>query len=237
MEKVMYLLWRGAEEDLEWAGRLHRELTPAMQAAGALGLQLNIDDGHVAAATRRFHGAGDAPSAFVSVWMDSANPDWRAPFDDVVAASSTRFAAYLVTESEPVRNQDPAPLGERTDGYVNVAMLRRPTRIDAATWFEEWLGRHTHVAIETQDTSRYVQNVVARPLTASAPHWDAFVEELFPHDAMSDRHAFYDARGDDELLAARIAEMGESVGRFLDLNDTIIVPTSEYVVKSWRQRG
>lgn len=229
MEKVIYVLWPDDKESVTWARALHDQLGPELDRLGAHAVQLNIEDHWVANAPRRFVGYGDAPSGFVSVWLDSANPDWRAPFDAAVEQVNPRFAAYSVTESEPLLRSDPARPGERTIGYVNVALLRRPEQIDRDTWFSEWLGRHSHVAIGIQDCRHYVQNVVARKLTSSGPDWDAFVEELFPDDAMSDRHAFYDARGDDDLLEARIAEMSASVTRFLD-QQSIVVPTSEYVL-------
>ncbi|MEY2446205.1 MAG: hypothetical protein QOE00_2785 [Ilumatobacteraceae bacterium] len=228
MEKVIYLLWPEVSEPDTWARELHDRLAPQLDRLGAHAVQLNIQDRWVADAPRRFVGSGDAPSGFVSVWLDSANPDWRMPFDSAVNRVSPRFAAYSVTESEPLVRTEPAPAGERTMGYVNVALLRRPERIDRDNWFSEWLGRHSHVAIAIQDCRHYVQNVVARKLTSSGPDWDAIVEELFPDDAMGDRHAFYGARGNDDLLEERIAEMSASVARFLD-QQSMVVPTSEYV--------
>ena len=76
-------------------------------------------------------------------------------------------AAYLVTESVPLPAPATAP-GERTDGFANVALLRRPPDLDAETWFARWHLDHTPVAIATQSTFGYTQNAVVRVADAPA---------------------------------------------------------------------
>jgi hypothetical protein len=95
-----------------------------------------------------------------------------------------------------------------------------------------WLNSHTQIAIDTQDTFLYVQNVVTRVLTDGATPWDAIVEEGFPAAAMTDPQVFFDAVGDDERLAKHQQEMLESVQRFLDLAAIEVIPTSRYVTHS-----
>lgn len=61
---------------------------------------------------------------------------------------------------------DPAPPSERTAGLANVALLRRPSDLDEATWLRRWHIDHTPVAstaafgadenIDTLPTSRYL---------------------------------------------------------------------------------
>lgn len=63
----------------------------------------------------------------ISVWMDSAIKRFRQPFDEVIESSADRMAAYLVTESQPIRNtRFPAEPGQRTAGFSQLAFLRRP---------------------------------------------------------------------------------------------------------------
>ena len=87
---------------------------------------------------------------------------------------------------------------------------------------------HTPVAIRTQGTFGYVQNVVVRPVTGDAPRVDALVEELFATAAMSDIHAFYGSDGDDAELGRRMTDMMASVARFGADRDLDLVPTSRY---------
>jgi hypothetical protein len=136
-----------------------------------------------------------------------------------------------VTESEPLPDAAPPPLRERTPGFANLAFLRRPTGLDPATWLSRWQDDHTAVAIETQSTFRYVQDVVVRPLTPGAPAVDGIVEECFPIEALTDLHAFFAATGDDELLSRNLGRMNESVQRFGADQSIDVVPTSEYVVR------
>ena len=93
-----------------------------------------------------------------------------------------------------------------------------------------WHDHHTQVAIDTQATSRYLQNLVVRPLTAGAPPCTAVVEEAFPEEAMTDQSVFFDAVGDDERLKSNADALMSSVMAFLEFDLIDVVPTSEYAV-------
>jgi hypothetical protein len=109
-----------------------------------------------------------------------------------------------------------------------VVFLQRPPRIAHDEWIRVWQGSHTQVAIDTQSTFGYRQNVVIRALTYAAPHYDAIVEENFPAAAMSDQNAFYDAVGDDAKRDANLKAMIDSCVRFIDFDRIDVIPTSEY---------
>lgn len=232
MEKVIYALWRGEGTDkAAFAARLHGELAPRLVALGALGAQLNVADEHATDAAPTVQALPVGMDAFVSVWVDSANAALRKPVDEAVAAVCERYAAWLVTESRPMRNTRFLPaLGERTAGFAQVALFRRPPRIDRDAWLDVWLGSHTQIAIDTQDTFLYVQNVVTRPLTPDAPHYDAIVEEGFPPEAIGNIRAFYDAVGDEEKFHRNVMAMRESCARFIDMDKIDVVQTSQYVL-------
>ncbi|WP_254617232.1 hypothetical protein [Burkholderia metallica] len=51
---------------------------------------------------------------------------------------------------------------------------------------------------------------------------------------MTDPHAFIDAVGDEEKFQRNVAEMMDSCGRFIDVDKSNGVPTSQYVVKAAR---
>ena len=91
-----------------------------------------------------------------------------------------------------------------------------------------WQGSHTQVAIDTQSTFGYRQNVIVRALTYAAPHYRAIIEENFPAAAMTSPHAFYDAVGDDARYKANLKAMIDSCARFIDMDRIDVVPTSEY---------
>jgi hypothetical protein len=234
VEKVLYVVWRaeGPEGD-DLGGALRGPVADRLLRDGARGVQINVADADVAAATLRFELTQPPMAAVVGVWVDSARDAARRPLDDALLASPAvaNLAAYLVTESVPLRNSahPPAP-GERTAGFANMAFLQRPAALAHADWLDFWLNGHTPAALELQSTFAYTQNVVSRVLTEGAPPFDGIVEECFPMEALTDLHAFFAAADDDEL-ARRMTAMAASTGRFIEDNQLDVLPTSQYVIK------
>lgn len=232
----MYVLWRPEGRPApEWSAAMLHGLVADLLALEPRGLQLNLVDGHVVPAW----GGGlvveaPPPEAVVSLWLDTAVPAARQPFETRLAdpGIAARLAGYLVTESEPIVNTaHPAGPGTRTWGFSQVAFLRRPERLAVDEFIDTWHRGQTPVAIETQSTFRYVQNVVARALLPGPP-WAGIVEECFPAEAMTDLHVFYDAVGDEERLARNMTRMMESVGRFTDPGQVEVIWTSQYVLRT-----
>lgn len=233
MEKMIYLVWKHENESPEqFRSKLLGEVSEALLSKGVHGLRINVDDEDVAPAARLRILATKPPiSGMVSLWVDTAIR--RRPLEDILANATARMAGYLVTESEPLVNtKHVVPAGHRTPGMAQVALLRRPPRLAYEQWIDIWHGSHTKVAIETQSTFGYRQNVIARPLTYVAPPYDAIVEEGFPEGAMTDPMVFYDAGGDEAKLKERQDRMTRSVQSFLDFGKIDCIPTSEYVIKA-----
>lgn len=232
MEKVVYTLWAAPSDGPEaFASGLIGPVAREVVAAGVRGLQVNVSDAAVAGATVRL--ASDEPiSAVVSVWLDSVAAPERAAVERALGATASRIAGYLVTESVPMAPPDQPP-GARGDGFAQISLLRRPAALDHDTWLENWQGRHTAVAIETQSTFGYVQNAVVRAVTPDAPPVDAIVEELFPTAALADVYAFYGvAAGDKTEVRRRVRAMLDSVATFGGQEGIDVVPTSRYVTLS-----
>ncbi len=233
MEKMLYLVWK-LESDTE-AGFRQKLLGPLSRAildAGARRLRIAVADEDVAPAARlRMETSRPLPAGLVSVWVDTAVR--RQPVEDAIASAVARLAGYLVTESEPIVNTRHAVAdGQRTPGMCQVAILKKPPRLSYEHWLEIWLGSHTQIAIDTQSTFGYRQNVIVRPLTYAAPPYDAIVEESFPAEAMTDQAVFYDAVGDDAKRRQNRKAMNESCTRFIDFDKIDVVPMSEYVMRS-----
>lgn len=231
MEKVIYLLWRDpAVTPEDFAARVHGPLRQALVEAGALRVRLNVADADVAKAVGlRQVMLKPQPEALAQVWVRSAIRHLRAPVDEAVGRAAPRSAAYLVTESQPLINvAHPPQPGQRTFGFAQVALLRRPAALAPEAWLDVWHNSHTHVAIETQSTFEYVQNVVVRALTPEAPPVDAIVEECFPPAAMTDFKAFFDAPGDEPKFKANFQRMLQSVARFIEPGKIDVIPTSQY---------
>lgn len=234
MEKLMYVLWKHAGESSEsFRGKLLQQTLPALQENGGQQMRLAVSDDGVAPARKLFiRHTQPSPDAVLSCWLDSAIN--RQPVETLLQTCCARISGYLVTESEPLRNTTyPATAGQRTYGMNQVVLLRRPTRLSPEQWIDIWHHHHTRVALETQSTFGYRQNVVARRLTADALAIDAIVEENFPPEAMSSAHAFYnairaDGTVDDALMKKNQGRMFASVQRFIDVEQLDCLPMSEY---------
>ncbi len=230
MEKVLYSLWRQETVSGDDFGvGLRQQLVPELQALPSLrGLRLALVDGAVAAAAdKRMQTTGPLPDALLSLWLDDA---WKRPDPAaLLPALVSRSCAWLVTEAEPsVNATQPPGADSRVPGFCQVALLQRPPRLDEDTWLSIWKGSHGRVAIDTQSTFGYRQNLVVCALDPDAPLLHAVVEENFPDAAMTSRHAFY-AAADDATLAANEAAMMESCARFIDFDRIDVVPMSEYL--------
>ncbi|WP_319804205.1 EthD domain-containing protein [Nocardioides dongkuii] len=217
--KLMYAVWGDAASALRDPA-LHAGLTDA----GARRLQLNLDDEDVSPAMRI--PTGEPIRAVVSVWTDGDAGAVGEALRDV----GSRRAGWRVDER---RRLDPpeAPDGERADALANVAVLRRPAELSQEEWLRRWLVDHTPIAIRTQATFGYVQNIVLEALTPDAPRVDALVEELFPSAGMTDMHAFYGSGGDRAELDRRLGALMASVGRIGADRDLDLVPTSRYTYR------
>ncbi|PXX58166.1 EthD domain-containing protein [Nocardia tenerifensis] len=219
--KVMFALW--GIGDL-----LAEELTARLADAGAVAVQANIADAAVADAMLRLTAFDEPVAAVVSVWTRG-----RGEADavaDVLGSVATRIAGWRVEEARPLEPPS-VPLGERAPGLANMAFLRRPADLPHEEWLHRWRDRHTEVAIATQATFGYVQNLVLEGFTDDAPDVAAIVEELFPIEALADPHAFYDSAGDNAELARRIERMMRSVSSFGADRDIDVVPTSRYLLR------
>jgi hypothetical protein len=215
----MYAAWGDGLPDRLRDRRLHERLA----AVGVRRLQLNLDDADVAPAMRIATGA-DEITAIISAWADA-----DAEVTAALAEATDRLAGWEVEERLPIPPPE-TPHGVRLDGLANVAVLQRPDDLDRDEWLHRWLVDHTPIAIATQATFGYVQNVVTRQVTADAPRRvDALVEELFPSAGMSDMHAFYGSGGDDAELRDRLDRLMTSVARIGFDHDLDLVPGSRYV--------
>lgn len=212
----MFALWGADHAGLRDAG-----LRADLAAVGVRRVQLNLDDADVAPAMRI---PTDEPiTAVVSAWTDR-DP---AAVATALGAVADRVAGWQVDER---RRLDPpeVPDGERADTLANVAIIRKPAELETAEWMRRWMVEHTPIAIRTQATFGYVQNVVVEPVTADAPYVSAFVEELFPSAGMTDMHAFYGSGGDDAELGRRLETLMASVARIGADRDIDLVPSSRY---------
>ena len=194
---------------------------------GASRMQLNVVDPSLGTP----HGIPPSPdvlqlAAMVSYWAPAAG-EQGIHHDLLPGLGGARWYGYLVAEALRLGGPPAPPGGERCTGFTQVVPLTVPAGMSWAEWRRRWQGSHTDVAIETQSSFRYVQNVVVRPLDERAPAFAAVVEESFPIAAAHDTAVFYDAEDDPERLERHSALMMKSCATFMD-GAVPIAWTAEY---------
>jgi hypothetical protein len=234
VEKLLYPLWKPAAlSGDEFRDRLLQQLAPQLTAlSGVRGLRICVADSAVAAAQgRRIESHAPVPDAMVSLWVDFAGA--AARWEPLIDAHASRRTAYLVTEAEPLVNQKthPSRTDERVYGMCHVVFMSPPDDLPYDQWLALWKDSHTQVAIDTQSTFGYRQNLVVRRFGDDTPACHAIVEENFPPEAMTSDHAFYATGGDEALLKHNMTAMIESCARFIDLAQIDVIPMSEYLIK------
>ena len=231
MEKTVFVLRRPDGEVTDaWCEQLRTTVAQRLLTAGAAGLTAHVRDGAVAAAMMRLTTLRPPVAAVMTMWVEQSYGPAIDEAVGILGADGVVVHGYLVTESVPMR-LPATPAGERTDGFANIALLRRPADLATELWRERWQGQYTKVAIDTQATIGYTQNLVVRALTSDAPAVAAIVEEQFPDAALTDAMAWYGADGPDDL-ADRLRRMVESVASFGADRDLDTVPTSRYDLRS-----
>jgi hypothetical protein len=231
LEKLIICLWRPETVDGDEFRDQLLALSAQWLSSGAVrGLRLTVVDSDVATAEgRRIAATESAPDAVLSVWVDAVNE--HASLQQNLASLSAAQSCYLVTESDQLADAErPAPVAGRTPGFCQVVFMQRPDHLSVAQWLDLWQGQHTAVAIETQATFAYRQNVIVRPLSKNAAPLSALVEESFPKAAMTSDYAFYGVE-DDAALGVKMNTLLASCSRFLDFERIEVIPMSEYLLK------
>jgi hypothetical protein len=229
VEKVIIAL-RRADADDAWCTRMRTEVVTDLLELELPGLAVNVRDDMVRHSLMTLTTLDPPVVGFVTVWAHQSYGEPVTAALSRLTSEVDHLAAYLVTESVPLPPPATAP-GARTDGFANIALLRKPADLDDATWRRRWHIDHTPVAIETQSTFGYTQNAVVRALMPGAPVIDAIVEELFPEAAITDLHAFFGA-ADDAELGRRMDRMVASTSAFGANRDVDTVPTSRYIYRT-----
>lgn len=229
MEKIVTVLWKpdGVGKQA-FADSLLHEVAPAMIGLGARRLKVCVEDDHVDGDALRMNATPPPKSGMVSYWVECSED--RGPIEAVVAERVATLASFLVVESRPIVNDEfVVGAGERTPGMVQVTGIVRKQGLPYEEFIRIWQEEQRPCAIETQSTFQYVRNEIVRPLSGSAPPWAAIVEEAFPLEAMHDPYVFFDAVGDDAKFQANIGRMVDTVAKMLEMDQTDVTITSEYV--------
>ncbi|VVN96859.1 EthD domain-containing protein [Pseudomonas fluorescens] len=234
MEKLMLTLWKPPQQSVEQWRQALLDLSDNLVSAGARTLRVMVvDEGVAAASAQRITNSAVPLDGLLSLWLDSA-AQWPS-IKALVTPLTSRLEAYLVLESEPYPEERKArvaqyqvPVGERTPGMNQVALLHKPDRMSYEHWYDTWRNGHGPNAYPLQSIFGYRQNTVVRALTFGAPVLHAIVEENFPPEAIGNPQGFFAALGDPDKCAQRQQAMYESTSKFIDFQKLDCILTSEY---------
>jgi len=234
MEKLLYPVWKDPSVSGDaFREELLHQLAPKLAVLKDVhSLRICVADSAVdAASKRRIESRPPVPDAMLSLWVDFAGA--AARWEPLIDAHVSHKTAYLVVEAEPLVNQQrhPSRPGDRVYGMCHVVFMSAPVDMARDEWLTLWKDSHTQIAIDTQSTFGYRQNLVVRRLSEDTPPCHAVVEENFPPEAMTSDHAFYATGGDENLLQQHMNAMMESCARFIDFTKIDVIPMSEYLIK------
>ncbi|MEV6430244.1 hypothetical protein [Nocardia sp. NPDC051463] len=228
MEKLVFVLRHTDSDATEsWCTALRTTVADHLVELGVAGVTVYVRDAVVHDALMRYATMDPPIAAVVTVWVEQSYGAAATAAADILGAVCAAAHGYLVTESVPLRLDDSIPA--RTEGFGNLAFLRRPAELTPEEWLSRWQGQHTAVAVETQSTFGYTQNVVVRAITPDAPAIDAIVEEQFPAAALTDPMVWYGAR-DAAEFQERVERMMASVARIGADRNLDTVSVSRYPV-------
>lgn len=233
MEKIIYALWRDEAESADafnarLLGDVAKALAPHVEA-----LRINVgDDAVVGGNVPRMVNIRPQMEAAIQIWVRSSHDPFRAAIDEIIGAAVPRYAAWLVCESTPLPNTEYPPVaGRRTEGFSQLAFIGQPPKLTHEQFAYNWRTIQTSIAVETQDTFEYHQNLVVRPLTYGAPPLVAIVEECFPMAAFNDEAVYYDAVGNPALEEENKRRMQEACSQFMDFGRIDVIQTSQFEIR------
>jgi hypothetical protein len=240
MEKVMYLVWlEEASSRAEVADVILGTVAAQLLEREPLRLSVDVWDPGSDIPAPVPTPEGETPlHALASIWLDAV--DRRGPFEEVLAATSTRLAGYSVVESlyrdyGGNRWSGPRdwPDGVRSPGVLTVALLQQHPEQTFTEWMTRWHTRISPITESIQPRARYVRNAVFRALTEGAPPLAGIVEEAWPSlEHVTDPMLFYCADGDHERMNAHVSQMIDEINAFVDLTTLRSVTMSEWILKS-----
>ena len=163
---------------------------------------------------------GKLPLGRLALEFSETAVDWQRAVD---VAKQLRAEVHWCKGTTPLA--PPLNSGETFSGTIQLCCFERREGLSDAALEQIWFTEHVQVAIDTQNTLGYRQNLVLR---SSHERLDGIVEEHFPIEAANSLTAFF-ADGDDEAkMMSNIHVLTESSERVLDLERSSVIHMTEH---------
>ena len=163
---------------------------------------------------------GKLTSGRLALEFSDAHIDWQRAVD---VAAQLGAEVHWCKGATPLT---PPLLTEETfSGTMQLCCFERREGLSDEALEQIWFQEHVQVALDTQNTLGYRQNLVLR---SSHDPLDGIVEEHFSIEAASSLTAFF-ANGDDEVkMMSNIHVLTESSERLLDLERSSVIHMTEH---------
>ena len=163
---------------------------------------------------------GKLTSGRLALEFSDAAIDWQRAVDTAAQLGAEVHWCKGATPLTP-----PLLIGETFRGTMQLCCFERREGLSDAALEKIWFQEHVQVALDTQNTLGYRQNLVLR---SSHNQLDGIVEEHFSIEAANSLTAFF-ANGDDEVkMMSNIHVLTESSERLLDLERSSVIHMTEH---------
>ena len=163
---------------------------------------------------------GKLPGGRLALEFSETAIDWQRAVDVAKQMGAEVHWCRGTTPLTPPLNS-----GETFSGTIQLCCFERREGLSDEALEHIWFTEHVQVAIDTQNTLGYRQNLVLR---SSHERLDGIVEEHFSIEAANSLTAFF-ADGDDEAkMMSNIHVLTESSERVLDLERSSVIHMTEH---------
>jgi len=234
MEKLVYGLWRGADQDVDpIRSALLDDVAPALLNLGVDGLRIEVED---PAGKILRTGAADDGSLLcgsVSIWLDSY--DSRGPHEEAIRSAGASVHGWIVAESiaKAYGDRRTWPDGDQSPGLSILTFFDKGEGVSHDDFYRIWHGEHTPLTFELHPFWLYVRNQVLRAITPDAPRVRGIVYEAVSTDEdITDLTRLFGCAGQPERLMDQIAIVNNHMNTFGNTDTLQCVTTREWIFKT-----
>lgn len=234
MEKLVYGLWRGADQDVDPVrSALLDEVAPALLDLGVDGLRVEVEEPAGKILRTGAMPDGSLLCGSVSIWLDSC--DNRGPHEEAIAAAGAQVHGWIVAESVakawgPNRGW---PDGYQSPGMSILTFFDKGAGVSDDDFYRIWHGEHTPLTFDIHPFRLYVRNQVLRAVTPQAPTVRGIVYEAVATDEeITDLTRLFGCAGQPERLMDQIAIVNDHMGTFGNTDTLQCVTTREWIFKT-----
>lgn len=234
MEKLVYGLWRGADQDVDpIRDSLLGSVAPALLDLGVDGLRVEVEEPAGKILRTGKQADGSLLCGSVSIWLDSY--DHRGPHEEAIATAGAQVHGWIVAESVALGYGDRRtwPDGEQSPGLSILTFFDKGPTISDDDFYRIWHGEHTPLTFELHPFWIYVRNQVLRAITPGAPSIRGIVyEAAATDDEILDLTKMFGCPGEPDRLMDQIAIVDNHMKTFGNTDTLQCVTTREWIFKT-----